>query len=103
MENKDMFHTNSTVPSRNIIGSLDENETTRYGWKSVETPWDIIGKYFDKGYLQRLVEHQIETFDNFTNIQIEKTINMFNPVEIYSDNDLDKETGKHTLEVNIKF
>ena len=51
------------------------------GWKSVEAPWDIIGKYFDKGYLERLVEHQIETFDDFTNIQIEKTINMFNPVK----------------------
>ena len=73
------------------------------GWKSVETPWDIIGKYFAKGYLQRLVEHQIDTFDDFTNIQIEKTINMFNPVNIRSDNDLDLETGKHKLEVSVVF
>ena len=73
------------------------------GWKSVETPWDIIGKYFAKGYLQRLVEHQIETFDDFTNIQIEKTINMFNPAEIASDNDFDKESGKYKLEVHITF
>ena len=73
------------------------------GWKSVETPWDIIGKYFAKGYLQRLVEHQIETFDDFTNIQIEKTINMFNPAEIASENDFDKESGKYKLEVHITF
>ena len=69
----------------NCANSKDSN-----GWKSIEDPWAIIGKYFDKGYLERLVEHQIETFDDFTNIQIEKTINMFNPVNINGRKYLDQ-------------
>ena len=73
------------------------------GWQSVEDPWSIIEKYFEGGYLEKLVEHQIETFDDFTNIQIEKTINMFNPVNINSENDFDKKTGKYKLEVEINF
>ena len=65
-------------------------EVKKGGWQSVEDPWSIIEKYFEEGYLQKLVKHQIETFDDFTNIQIEKTIQMFNPVRIASDNDYDK-------------
>ena len=99
MQNKEM----SSTENLDINAIRNSHAEGSSGWKSVEAPWDIIGKYFAKGYLQRLVKHQLETFDDFTNIQIEKTINMFNPVDIRSDNDLDIETGKHKLEVNITF
>ena len=72
-------------------------------WASIEDPWTIISKYFENGYLQRMVKHQIEAFDNFTNIQIEKTIEMFNPVKIHSDNDYDEEHKKYKLEVELNF
>ena len=72
-------------------------------WDSVETPWDLIGSYFKGGYLQKMVKHQIETFDNFTNIQIEKTIEMFNPVIINSENDYDETSKKYKLEIVINF
>ena len=70
---------------------------------SVEDAWDVIGSYFNDGYLKKLVKHQVETFDDFTNIQIEKTISMFNPVNICSENDFDKKCGKHKLETIINF
>ena len=72
-------------------------------WSSIEDPWTIIGKYFENGYLQRMVKHQIEAYDNFTNIQIERTIEMFNPVIIHSENDYDTEHCKYKLEVELNF
>ena len=80
-----------------------ETDNKTYGWKSVEDPWSIIEKYFEEGYLRKLVKHQIETFDDFTNIQIEKTIQMFNPVNIASDNDYDRQFNKHKLEIEVTF
>ena len=46
--------------------------------------WDIIKSYFDKQHLQRLVRHQIESYNDFVNNQIQKTIDMFNPVYVHS-------------------
>ena len=79
MHSKEML---TAASIKKYADAINSNSKDSNGWKSIEDPWDIIGKYFDKGYLERLVEHQIETFDDFTNIQIEKTINMFNPAQI---------------------
>ena len=70
-------------------------------WSSVEDPWDIINKYFSEGYLERMVRHQIESYNEFVNTQMKKTIQMFSPVTIVSDEDYDKSTGKHKLELEI--
>ena len=59
-----------------------------------ETPWNIIGSYFENRYLERLVRHQIESFNYFINTQIINTIEMFNPVVIRSDQYYDKEIKK---------
>ena len=68
-----------------------------------EMPWHIIGSYFENRYLERLVRHQIESFNYFINTQILNTIEMFNPVIIRSDQYFNKELNKYSLELNINF
>ena len=68
-----------------------------------ETPWNIIGSYFNGQHLKRLVRHQIESYNDFINIQLERTIQMFNPVVIASEQDYDKKTRKHKLEIDVTF
>jgi DNA-directed RNA polymerase II subunit RPB2 len=65
--------------------------------------WEIIRKYFDKQYLERLVRHQRESYNYFINNQIKETIQMFNPVIIHSEHDKDPETGIYSLEIEINF
>ena len=55
-----------------------------------EAPWKIIGSYFEGQHLKRLVRHQIESYNDFVNNQLERTIQMFNPVTIASEQDFDK-------------
>ena len=69
----------------------------------IEAPWTIIGSYFQDKHLDRLVRHQLESYNNFVGLQLPQTIEMFNEVHIKSENDFDKESGKYSLEVYIKF
>ena len=41
---------------------------------SKEINWKIIESYFDGKHLERLVRHQIESYDHFVGYQIRKTI-----------------------------
>ena len=68
-----------------------------------EEPFDIIETYFDGKHLDRLVRHQIESYNHFVNYQIQRTIQMFNPVTIHSDNDYVAEKDKYFLEIFISF
>ena len=68
-----------------------------------EAPWDIIETYFENCHLSQLVRHQLESYNDFVTHQIQKTIDMFNPVVIKSENDFDKKSGKYSLEINITF
>lgn len=69
----------------------------------IETPWKIIESYFKNQHLECLVRHQIESYNNFMNYQILKTIEMFNPINIKSDDDYNSELDKHSLEIFINF
>ena len=69
----------------------------------IETPWQILKTYFEGHHLQRLVRHQIESYNLFVNHQIEQTIEMFNPVHITSEQDYDQDSGKTSLEIDITF
>jgi DNA-directed RNA polymerase beta subunit len=71
--------------------------------KYIETPWTIIESYFKGQHLERLVRHQLESYNNFVSHQIIKTIEMFNPVHIASDQDFDPVSKKHSLEVFVTF
>jgi len=71
--------------------------------KYIETPWNIIESYFRGQHLERFVRHQLESYNNFVGYQIIKTIEMFNPVHIASEQDLDPVSKKHSLEIFITF
>jgi DNA-directed RNA polymerase beta subunit len=69
----------------------------------IETPWTIIESYFKGHHLERFVRHQIESYNNFIGYQIIKTIEMFNPVHIASEQDYDPVSKLHSLEIYITF
>jgi DNA-directed RNA polymerase II subunit RPB2 len=69
----------------------------------IETPWNIIESYFRGQHLERFVRHQLESYNNFVGYQIIKTIEMFNPVHIVSEQDFDPVSKKHSLEIFITF
>ena len=69
----------------------------------IEEPFTILESYFRGQHLERLVRHQIESYNNFINCQIAKTIQMFNPVVIRSENDFVAEHGQYLLETHISF
>jgi DNA-directed RNA polymerase II subunit RPB2 len=69
----------------------------------VEEPYAIIESYFRGQHLERLVRHQIESYNHFINCQISKTIDMFNPVVIHSENDFVPENNQYLLESHISF
>ena len=69
----------------------------------IEMPWTIIESYFKGQHLKRFVRHQLESYNNFVGYQIIKTIEMFNPVYIASEQDFDQESKKYALEIFITF
>jgi len=79
---------------------MDESEQLK---QYIEEPWTILGSYFEGRHLEQLVRHQIESYNDFVNNQIPRTIEMFNPVTICSEQDYDKESHKYRLEVEVKF
>jgi len=68
-----------------------------------EEPFHIIQSYFEGQHLDRLVRHQIESYNHFINHQVQRTIDMFNPVMVRSDNDYIEEHKMFMLEVAIYF
>ena len=76
---------------------IDENNIDNYS----EEPWTLIESYFQGRQLRQLVRHQIESYNNFVQIQIPKTISMFNPIHIKSEQDYVKELNKYQLEMYI--
>lgn len=69
----------------------------------IETPWKIIESYFKNQHLECLVRHQIESYNNFIGYQILKTIDMFNTINIKSEEDYNSELDKYSLEIFIDF
>jgi DNA-directed RNA polymerase II subunit RPB2 len=69
----------------------------------IEEPWSIISSYFQGKHLEQLVRHQIESYNDMVNNQLRRTIDMFNPVRIISDQDYDKASQKYRLEVEVNF
>ena len=65
--------------------------------------WSIIGNYFENKHLHQLVRHQIESYNDFIQNQMKKTIEMFNPLIIKSSQDYIKEHKKYRLQVHVYF
>ena len=68
-----------------------------------EDPWTVLNSYFKKDHLKQLVKHQLESYNEFINHQLHKTINMFNPLRVVSEQDYYEDFKKHRLEIHITF
>ena len=69
----------------------------------IEEPYQVIESYFQGHHLERLVRHQIESYNHFINYQVQRTIQMFNPVNVHSENDFVIEHNKYLLDIHISF
>jgi DNA-directed RNA polymerase II subunit RPB2 len=65
--------------------------------------WDAIRSYFEDSHLERLVQHQVESYNEFVTQQIQQTIDQFNPIVVHSDQFYDATVKKYKLEVWIRF
>jgi DNA-directed RNA polymerase beta subunit len=93
----------SQSPKEDLNHDLNQELKKVFVDPYIETPWSIIDSYFRDQHLERLVRHQLESYNNFVGYQIIKTIEMFNPVHIKSENDYDPISGKYALEMFITF
>ena len=84
------------------IDEIEKNVLSHLGNYS-EEPFEIIESYFRGQHLERLVRHQIESYNHFVNYQIQRTIQMFNPVNVHSESDYVQDKDKYMLEVDISF
>ena len=92
--------------SSQINNKMENTNTEQFDINNdqfIETPWSIIETYFRDKHLERLVRHQLESYNNFVGYQIIKTIEMFNPVNIKSEEDYDEKSGKYALEMIVTF
>jgi DNA-directed RNA polymerase II subunit RPB2 len=80
-----------------------ENTVLSHMGSYTEAPFHMIESYFEGQYLERLVRHQIESYNHFIGFQAQRTIQMFNPVDIKSEHDYIAEHNKHLLEIQISF
>lgn len=79
------------------------NDVISHLGKYIEEPYQLIESYFKGQYLERLVRHQIESYNQFINYQIQRTIQMFNPVTIHSENDYVAQYDKYLIELVVSF
>jgi len=88
---------------KEVEGKMTEENVLSHLGNYIEEPYHIIESYFQGQHLERLVRHQIESYNHFVNYQIQRTIQMFNPVTIHSDNDFIEKENKYLLEIFISF
>jgi DNA-directed RNA polymerase beta subunit/intein/homing endonuclease len=99
-----MMSNNRNKETENMSSNTNTNEMFDIeNDQYIETPWNIIESYFQGQHLERFVRHQLESYNNFVGYQIIKTIEMFNPVRIASEQDYDPVSKKHSLEIFITF
>ena len=97
---------NNMSSSNNFKFETSNEEETPFNIESdpfIETPWSIIETYFKDKHLERLVRHQLESYNHFVGYQLLKTVEMFNPVNIASELDYNPLSGKHCLALQVTF
>ena len=85
-----------------MVSNIEENILSHLG-NYIEEPFSIIESYFRGQHLERLVRHQIESYNHFINYQIQRTIQMFNSVNVHSENDYVQEKDQYLLDIDISF
>jgi DNA-directed RNA polymerase beta subunit/intein/homing endonuclease len=83
--------------------SNEGREVLEHLGEYIEDPFVLIESYFQGQHLERLVRHQIESYNHFIGYQIQRTIQMFNPVIIHSENDYVAQYEKYLVEISISF
>ena len=63
--------------------------------------FNVLSSYFDGKPLERLARHQLESYNNFVNFQMQRTIEMFNPIVIKADSEYEQESETFGLVVNL--
>jgi len=96
------YANNGDATVATTTSSLQDKIQSRIG-SYIEEPWTLIGSYFEGKHLDQLVRHQIESYNDMVNIQLKRTVDMFNPVKITSDQDYDRVTHKYRLETEVTF
>ena len=96
--NKRNRYSNMTTSAANANVNANVNDNAN----NAES-WALIESYFKDKHLKQLVKHQIESYNQFVNFEIENTINMFNPLNVISEQFYNREHRVNTLEVNITF
>ena len=96
------YANNGDATVATTTSSLQDKIQSRLG-SYIEEPWTLIGSYFEGKHLDQLVRHQIESYNDMVNIQLKRTVDMFNPVKITSDQDYDRVTHKYRLETEVTF
>lgn len=100
MNIKDTMTENSKI---SVSSPVTKDTDDDFDYKA-EDPWSLITSYFGGGeYLQRLVRHQLESYNDFVSHQIPKTVGMFNPVVVRSEQDYNKDLDLYSLELLITF
>uniref|UniRef100_A0A6C0HTD3 DNA-directed RNA polymerase n=1 Tax=viral metagenome TaxID=1070528 RepID=A0A6C0HTD3_9ZZZZ len=77
------------------------NIDNQYG--ADQNAWDLLSSYYDDEYLSKLVKHQLESYNNFVNIQIYRTIEMFSNIKVASEQDYSPKCKKHNLVMYLSF
>ena len=89
--------------TQKLAGGEMEKAILEHLGEYIEEPYTLIDSYFRGKHLERLVRHQIESYNHFINYQIQRTIQMFNPVIIRSENDYIEDKGQYFLEAHVNF
>ena len=63
--------------------------------------WEVIDSYFKENGLHQIIQHQLESFNDFISSDIQDIISQNNPVVI--NYDYVPEVGKHRYEINMNF
>ena len=101
-----------SIPEILAVAVAQEEEEEEMAQKKIATPdlllpvedaYQLLDAYFRGQHLDRLVRHQIESYNYFITHQIQRTISMFNPVTIRSENDYVAEHGQYYLEIHVRF
>ncbi len=97
----ELVHARDVILQESQVGSQEDNYIVNHLRK--EDPFVLIESYFRAQHLERLVRHQIESYNHFINYQIQRTIEMFNEVMVKSNKYYLEKEGVHALEIGISF
>ena len=100
-ESLDQHHDIASLIDSAESSKSETSEDSHNKWG--EQPWTLISSYFRGKYLEKVVRHQLESYNDFIDFQIQKTIAMFSPIQIQSEQDFDSVSKKYKLTIDIDF